>query len=122
MGVSKRKDLSANIPMFFIKSCSTHPIIMNVYQIISNEDLEDLREMGSGAFGTVFHGKWKGTDVAIKRIKNSCFMLPSSQADKLVSLYNFTSIFLSHSQGVPCPWSPQMGPISVIFQFRRFKL
>ncbi|WVZ61463.1 hypothetical protein U9M48_011329 [Paspalum notatum var. saurae] len=54
-------------------------------QIISNEDLEDLREMGSGAFGTVFHGKWKGTDVAIKRIKNSCFMLPSPQADKLIA-------------------------------------
>jgi len=54
-------------------------------QIISNEDLEDLREMGSGAFGTVFHGKWKGTDVAIKRIKNSCFMLPSPQADKLLT-------------------------------------
>ncbi|RLM87578.1 hypothetical protein C2845_PM04G00670 [Panicum miliaceum] len=54
-------------------------------QIISNEDLEDLREMGSGAFGTVFHGKWKGTDVAIKRIKYSCFMLPSPQADKLLT-------------------------------------
>ncbi|KAG2631203.1 hypothetical protein PVAP13_2NG005124 [Panicum virgatum] len=57
----------------------------NVQYLISNEDLEDLREMGSGAFGTVFHGKWKGTDVAIKRIKNSCFMLPSSQADKLLT-------------------------------------
>ncbi|KAK3126144.1 hypothetical protein QOZ80_7AG0552300 [Eleusine coracana subsp. coracana] len=54
-------------------------------QIIRNEDLEDLREMGSGAFGTVFHGKWKGTDVAIKRIKNSCFMLPSHQANKLIT-------------------------------------
>ncbi|KAJ1287360.1 hypothetical protein BS78_02G003900 [Paspalum vaginatum] len=54
-------------------------------QVISNEDLEDLREMGSGAFGTVFHGKWKGTNVAIKRIKNSCFMLPSPQADKLIT-------------------------------------
>jgi serine/threonine protein kinase len=41
--------------------------------------------MGSGAFGTVFHGKWKGTDVAIKRIKYSCFMLPSPQADKLLT-------------------------------------
>lgn len=84
---------------------------MNICQIICNEDLEDLREMGSGAFGTVFHGKWKGTDVAIKRIKNSCFMLPSPQADKLVRLDNFTNNFLCHSQGVPCPWSPHMGPI-----------
>ncbi|CAN6212859.1 unnamed protein product, partial [Urochloa humidicola] len=59
--------------------------LTSTVQIISNEDLEDLREMGSGAFGTVFHGKWKGTDVAIKRIKNSCFMLPSAQADKLIT-------------------------------------
>ncbi|KAG2638373.1 hypothetical protein PVAP13_2NG588100 [Panicum virgatum] len=59
-------------------------IISNV-QIIRNEDLEDLQEMGSGAFGTVFHGKWRGTDVAIKRIKNSCFMYPSSDTDKLIA-------------------------------------
>uniref|UniRef100_A0A0D9VV16 Protein kinase domain-containing protein n=1 Tax=Leersia perrieri TaxID=77586 RepID=A0A0D9VV16_9ORYZ len=59
-------------------------LISNV-QIISNGDLEDLHEMGSGSFGTVFHGRWKGTDVAIKRIKNSCFMYPSSQADKLIT-------------------------------------
>jgi hypothetical protein len=65
----------------------------NTWQIIRNEDLEDLREMGSGAFGTVFHGKWKGTDVAIKRIKNSCFMLPSTQTDKLVRLYELRQMF-----------------------------
>ncbi|XP_015690837.1 probable LIM domain-containing serine/threonine-protein kinase DDB_G0287001 isoform X2 [Oryza brachyantha] len=59
-------------------------LISNV-QIINNVDLEDLREIGSGAFGTVLHGRWKGTDVAIKRIKNSCFMYPSSQADKLIT-------------------------------------
>ncbi|KAK8947825.1 hypothetical protein KSP40_PGU015588 [Platanthera guangdongensis] len=28
-------------------------------QIIKNEDLEELRELGSGTFGTVYHGKWK---------------------------------------------------------------
>ncbi|CAN6184681.1 unnamed protein product [Urochloa humidicola] len=58
--------------------------IINNVQIISNEDLEDLQEMGSGAFGTVFHGRWRGTDVAIKRIKNSCFMYPSFETDKLI--------------------------------------
>ncbi|XP_073224206.1 uncharacterized protein [Cicer arietinum] len=42
-------------------------------QIIENGDLEELQELGSGTFGTVFHGKWRGTDVAIKRIKSSCF-------------------------------------------------
>jgi hypothetical protein len=83
-----------------------------MWQIISNEDLEDLRGMGSGAFGTVFHGKWKGADVAIKRIKNSCFMLPSPQADsKLVSLDNFHQHVLKSQLGGSSPRSPQMGPI-----------
>lgn len=57
-------------------------------QIIQNDDLEDLREVGAGTFGTVYHGKWRGTDVAIKRIKNSCFLYHSSQTDKLVSVFS----------------------------------
>ncbi|CAH8287100.1 unnamed protein product [Eruca vesicaria subsp. sativa] len=48
-------------------------------QIIKNSDLEDLHELGSGTFGTVYYGKWRGTDVAIKRIKNSCFSGGSSE-------------------------------------------
>jgi predicted Ser/Thr protein kinase len=54
-------------------------------QIIKNEDLEELRELGSGTFGTVYHGKWRGTDVAIKRIKKSCFTGRSSEQERLVS-------------------------------------
>ncbi|XP_019181783.1 PREDICTED: uncharacterized protein LOC109176835 isoform X2 [Ipomoea nil] len=42
-------------------------------QIIRNSDLEEFRELGSGTFGTVYHGKWRGTDVAIKRINERCF-------------------------------------------------
>lgn len=53
-------------------------------QIIKNADLEELRELGSGTFGTVFHGKWRGTDVAIKRIKKSCFAGRSSEEDRLM--------------------------------------
>ncbi|URE22320.1 Protein kinase domain containing protein, partial [Musa troglodytarum] len=48
-----------------------------------NEDLEELRELGSGTFGTVYHGKWRGTDVAIKRIKKSCFSGRSSEQERL---------------------------------------
>ncbi|CAM8924492.1 unnamed protein product [Rhodiola kirilowii] len=52
-------------------------------QIIKNEDLEELKELGSGTFGTVYHGKWRGTDVAIKRIKKSCFTGRSSEQERL---------------------------------------
>nr|GEW90065.1 kinase superfamily with octicosapeptide/Phox/Bem1p domain-containing protein [Tanacetum cinerariifolium] len=52
-------------------------------QIIRNEDLEELRELGSGTFVTVYHGKWRGTDVAIKRLKKSCFTGRSSEQERL---------------------------------------
>ncbi|KAG2679634.1 hypothetical protein I3760_11G059200 [Carya illinoinensis] len=56
---------------------------ISTLQIIMNEDLEELKELGSGTFGTVYHGKWRGTDVAIKRIKKSCFMGRSSEQERL---------------------------------------
>jgi hypothetical protein len=59
-------------------------------QIIKNADLEELRELGSGTFGTVYHGKWRGSDIAIKRIKKSCFSGRSSEQDKLVHNYYFS--------------------------------
>ncbi|XP_047327294.1 uncharacterized protein LOC124930959 [Impatiens glandulifera] len=58
-------------------------IDISTLQIIKNEDLEELRELGSGTFGTVYHGKWRGTDVAIKRIKKSCFTARSSEQERL---------------------------------------
>ncbi|KAL6226394.1 hypothetical protein ACLB2K_000356 [Fragaria x ananassa] len=42
-------------------------------QSIRNSDLEFIKELGSGTYGTVYHGKWKGSNVAIKRIKPCCF-------------------------------------------------
>ncbi|KAL2325031.1 hypothetical protein Fmac_024089 [Flemingia macrophylla] len=50
---------------------------------IENDDLEELQELGSGTFGTVYHGKWRGTDVAIKRIKSSCFSGRLSEQQRL---------------------------------------
>ncbi|XP_010537796.1 PREDICTED: uncharacterized protein LOC104812369 [Tarenaya hassleriana] len=56
---------------------------INSLQIIKNDDLEELKELGSGTFGTVYHGKWRGSDVAIKRIKKSCFAGRSSEQERL---------------------------------------
>ncbi|KDP25076.1 hypothetical protein JCGZ_22611 [Jatropha curcas] len=58
-------------------------IDINALQIIKNDDLEELRELGSGTFGTVYHGKWRGSDVAIKRLKKICFTGRSSEQERL---------------------------------------
>ncbi|XP_039024140.1 uncharacterized protein LOC120156940 [Hibiscus syriacus] len=53
-------------------------------QIIKNIDLEELQELGSGTFGTVYHGKWRGTDVAIKRINDRCFAGKPSEQELMI--------------------------------------
>lgn len=63
--------------------------------MIKNADLEDLTELGSGTYGTVYHGKWRGTDVAIKRIRKSCFAGRSSEQERLVSPQVFSVVFFS---------------------------
>ena len=60
-------------------------LFLFLFQFIKNDDLEELKELGSGTFGTVYHGKWRGTDVAIKRIKRTCFIGRSSEQERLVS-------------------------------------
>ncbi|XP_022748747.1 uncharacterized protein LOC111298229 isoform X2 [Durio zibethinus] len=62
---------------------ANHKVPESEYEIIKNEDLEELGELGSGTFGTVYNGKWRGTDVAIKRIKKSCFTGRSSEQERL---------------------------------------
>ncbi|KAE8665340.1 Kinase superfamily protein with octicosapeptide/Phox/Bem1p domain [Hibiscus syriacus] len=52
-------------------------------QIIKNIDLEELRELGSGTFGTVYHGKWRGSD-AIKRINDRCFAGKPSEQERMI--------------------------------------
>uniref|UniRef100_A0A5B6Z740 Protein kinase domain-containing protein n=1 Tax=Davidia involucrata TaxID=16924 RepID=A0A5B6Z740_DAVIN len=52
-------------------------------QIIKNSDLEELHELGSGTFGTVYHGKWRGSDVAIKRINDRCFAGKPSEQERM---------------------------------------
>ncbi|KAG6471545.1 hypothetical protein ZIOFF_068988 [Zingiber officinale] len=52
-------------------------------QTIKNDDLEEIRQLGSGTFGFVYYGKWRGSDVAIKRIKASCFAGRPSERERL---------------------------------------
>lgn len=61
------------------------PVILTFFfQVIKNSDLEELKELGSGTFGTVYHGKWRGTDVAIKRVNDRCFAGKPSEQDRMV--------------------------------------
>jgi len=52
-------------------------------QTIKNDDLEEIRELVSGTYGTVYYGKWKGSDVATKRIKASCFTGRRSEQERM---------------------------------------
>lgn len=70
-------------------------------QTIKNNDLEEIRELGSGTYGAVYHGKWKGSDVAIKRIKATCFSGRPLERDRLVSP-NFLLWLLSFCSDQPC--------------------
>lgn len=64
-------------------------------QTIKNDDLEEIRELGSGTYGSVFHGKWKGSDVAIKRIKASCFAGRPSERERLIADFWKEALILS---------------------------
>lgn len=67
-------------------------LILPLLQTIKNSDLEYIKELGSGTYGTVYHGKWKGSDVAIKKIKPSCFGEGLLEEDRLVISHLFLPI------------------------------
>ncbi|KAI3772039.1 hypothetical protein L6452_03213 [Arctium lappa] len=75
-------------------------------QTIKNDDLEEIRQLGSGTYGAVYHGKWKGSDVAIKRIKASCFAGKPSERERLVWIL-FSSFFHGHIGTVTLFFSPR---------------
>lgn len=50
-------------------------------------DLELQQELGSGAYGTIYHGKWRGKDVAINRINNTVFLVGLSKKPDPVQPY-----------------------------------
>lgn len=59
--------------------------------------MEEIRQLGSGTYGAVYHGKWKGSDVAIKRIKASCFSgKPTERERMVIYIYEIESSFLLH--------------------------
>ncbi|CAI9293651.1 unnamed protein product [Lactuca saligna] len=64
-------------------------------QTIKNDDLEEIRELGTGTYGAVYHGKWKGSDVAIKRIKASCFAGRPSERERLIADFWKEALILS---------------------------
>ncbi|XP_057495145.1 uncharacterized protein LOC130780226 isoform X2 [Actinidia eriantha] len=76
------EDIKANVPG---KTNLGFPVSDGIgrLQIIQNSDLEELQELGSGTFGTVYHGKWRGTDVAIKRINDRCFAGKPSEQERM---------------------------------------
>ncbi|XP_074363970.1 uncharacterized protein LOC141704666 [Apium graveolens] len=52
-------------------------------QKIEYSDLEELQELDSGTVGTVYYGKWRGSDVAIKRINDRCFAGKPSEQERM---------------------------------------
>ncbi|XP_076926432.1 RAF-like serine/threonine-protein kinase PRAF [Bidens hawaiensis] len=64
-------------------------------QTIKNDDLEEVKELGSGTYGAVYHGKWKGSDIAIKRIKASCFAGKPSERERLIADFWKEALILS---------------------------
>ncbi|KAG4197158.1 hypothetical protein ERO13_A05G005800v2 [Gossypium hirsutum] len=64
-------------------------------QTIKNDDLEEIRELGSGTYGAVYQGKWKGSVVAIKRIKASCFAGRPAERERMIADFWKEALILS---------------------------
>ena len=70
--------------------------------------MEEIRQLGSGTYGAVYHGKWKEVEgfVAIKSIKASCFAGKSSERERLVWIL-FSLFFHGHIRTVKL-FSPKL--------------
>lgn len=72
------------ISMPRVNGCRFECLFSPCYATIKYSDLEFIKELGSGTYGTVYYGKWKGSDVAIKKIKSSCFTEDTVRQERLV--------------------------------------
>ncbi|KAH0454728.1 hypothetical protein IEQ34_016652 [Dendrobium chrysotoxum] len=75
-GINKLEQDLIKLDIKVNQSDALHFVVINDIkhiQIIKNCDLDELRELGSGTFGAVYHGKWRGPFVAIKRIHDIYF-------------------------------------------------
>ncbi|GMI81124.1 hypothetical protein like AT5G57610 [Hibiscus trionum] len=64
-------------------------------QTIKNDDLEVIRELGSGTFGAVYQVKWKGSVVTMKRIKATCFAGRPSKREPMIADFWKEALILS---------------------------
>ncbi|XP_042753373.1 uncharacterized protein LOC111892795 [Lactuca sativa] len=65
-------------------------------QTIKKDDLEEISQLESGStYRVVYHGMWKGTDFAIKRIKGSCFARKSSETERMIKDFWKEALVLS---------------------------
>ncbi|CAI9269729.1 unnamed protein product [Lactuca saligna] len=65
-------------------------------QTIKKDDLEEISQLESrSTYRVVYHGMWKGTDVAIKRIKGSCFARKSSETERMIKDFWKEALVLS---------------------------
>ncbi|GFY80777.1 kinase superfamily with octicosapeptide/Phox/Bem1p domain-containing protein [Actinidia rufa] len=101
------EDIKANVPG---KTNLGFPVSDGIgrLQIIQNSDLEELQELGSGTFGTVYHGKWRGTDVAIKRINDRCFAGKPSEQERMFSMYLIRDMISGMRQSILLTYTIQM--------------
>ncbi|KAK9715261.1 hypothetical protein RND81_06G153700 [Saponaria officinalis] len=65
-------------------------------QTIKYTDLEYMTELGSGNYGTVYHAKWKGSDVAVKKLKQICFDGEVKEDNRVVADFWKEAHLLSH--------------------------
>ena len=64
-------------------------------QTINSSDIKCIKELGSGAYSTVFYGKCQGSDVVIKKLRLTRDIKDTIDETLLVNFLNFYFMYLS---------------------------